>query len=185
MTEAPAPAAPVVWTPHPVLKVPTRAQIEALIARDGPEATRAWLADFHAQREQKIKLEQFDPLRHGYDSPLYTRAIELLRDFDELLVLGANRLGKSRDAAKIVVGALVEKPKQVWACFEASEKASINKQQSRIHDMLPPEWRDVGRKGSEIYVAYTRQNGFSGSQFILPNGSTCIFFNYKQDATDL
>lgn len=184
-TTPPVAPAPVVWTPHPVLKVPTRAQIEAMIAREGPEKARAWLADFHAQRELAIKREQFDPLRHGYDSPLYVRAMELLREYDELLILGANRLGKSRDAAKIVVGSLVEKPKQVWACFEASEKASINKQQSRIHDMLPPEWRDVGRKGAEIYVAYTRQNGFSGAQFILPNGSTCMFFNYKQDVKDL
>lgn len=175
----------IVWTPHPVLRIPTRAQVEALIARDGPEAARQWLVDFHAKREEKIRLEQNDPLRHGYDSPLYDRAVELCREYDELLILGANRLGKSRDAAKIVVSSLVARPKQLWACFEASEKASINKQQSKIHDMLPPEWRDVGRKGAETYVAYTRQNGFSGSQFILPNGSTCMFFNYKQDVKDL
>ena len=40
----------------------------------------------------------------------------------KLLVLGANRLGKSRDAAKIVVDNLCSR-KQVWAVFEASASA--------------------------------------------------------------
>ena len=181
---APAAAPKLRWTPHPVLALPTREQIAASYAKMGEEQAGAFWLKFHAEREAKIKLELHDPLRHGYDSPLYDRTKQILDEYDELLVLGANRLGKSRDAAKIVVDNLCSR-KQVWAVFEASEKASINKQQSRIHDTLPPEWRDLGAASSETYVKYKRQNGFSGAQFILPNGSVCMFFNYKQDVKDL
>jgi hypothetical protein len=39
----------------------------------------------------------------------------------------------------------------------------------------------VGKEGQLVYVKYTKQNGFSGAKFTLPNGTQGLFFNYKQD----
>jgi len=178
------PAARVVWTPHPVLKIPSQEEIRALLEAVGPDETKRRLAEFHRKREEKIILEQQDPLRHGYDAAMFHKLKELLANYDEILVMGGNRLGKTRDAGKLSVEDLVDHPGKLWTFFDRSERASINKQQRLIHAMLPPEWRDLGKLGSEIYVKYVKATGFSNMQFILPNQSQGMFFNYKQDVND-
>lgn len=178
------PAARVVWTPHPVLKVPTQEQVKVLIERVGPEEAKRRLSELHRQREEKIRLEQVDPLRHGYDATMFARLKALLATHDEILVMGGNRLGKTRDAVKLMVQDMVNNGGKLVAAFDRSERASINKQQPLFHTMLPPEWRDLGKVGSEIYVKWAKATGFSNLQFILPNGSQTMFFNYKQDVND-
>ncbi len=174
----------VVWTPHPVLLIPTREQIHGLIAQVGTDEAKRRLAEMHRRREEKIALERADPLRHGYDAPMYARMAALLRDYDEILVMGGNRLGKTRDAVKLVVDDQVRAGPKLVAAFDRSERASINKQQPLFHQMLPPEWRDLGKVGSDIYVKWTKATGFSNLQYILPNQSQTMFFNYKQDVND-
>jgi hypothetical protein len=174
----------VIWTPHPVLKIPTQDQVRYLIEQVGPEEAKRRLAEHHRKREEKIQLEQVDPLRHGYDAAMFGRLKSILVNYDEILVMGGNRLGKTRDAGKLTVADLVENSGKLWTFFDRSERASINKQQRLIHGMLPPEWRDLGKVGSDIYVKYTKATGFSNMQFILPNQSQGMFFNYKQDVND-
>lgn len=174
----------VIWTPHPVLKVPTQEQVRVLIENVGPEEAKRRLAEMHRKREEKIKQEMHDPLRHGYDAPLYHRLQTLLVSYDEVLVMGGNRLGKSRDTVKIVVDDQVKNRGKLVAAFDRSERASINKQQKLFHSMLPPEWRDLGKQGNDIYVKYVKATGFSNMQYILPNTSQTMFFNYKQDVND-
>jgi hypothetical protein len=176
------PSAVPTWTRHPVIPLPTREQLFAIANSMAPEAARAKIARIHAMREQAIASEKHDPLRYGFDPESFREADRLLDEYMELLLMGANRDGKTEYAAKRVVRKLVAKPEQVWACFHSSEQSSIRQQQSRIHRFLPPEWRDVGKVGADVYVKYTKPAGFGGHQmFILPNGSQCYFFNYKQD----
>ena len=183
MTESP-PSPKLVWTPHPVLRIPTREEIEAIIGAIGPEAARTQLARLHAAREEKIKLESIDPLRHGYDALMYERVKALFQTHDEILIMGGNRLGKTRDAIKLIIADQVARPGIQVAAFDRSERASINKQQKMFHAMLPPEWRSLGRMGEDIYVKYSAATGFSNLQYILPNKSQTWFFNYKQDVND-
>lgn len=185
MTEVATPSRPprVVWTQHPVLRIPTQEQVHALITQVGPDAAKLRLAEIHRQREEKIRMEHVDPLRHGYDAAMCAKLKELLKTHDEVLVMGGNRLGKTRDAVKLVVEDMVAQSRLV-AAFDRSERASINKQQPLFHQMLPPEWRDLGKVGSDIYVKWTKATGFSNMQYILPNGSQTMFFNYKQDVND-
>lgn len=171
----------LVWTPHPILRLPTVPEVQALRAKHGPERAAELIAEVHARREQAIALEKHDPLRHGHEPETFTKARELLTRFDEIYLMGANREGKTFFAVKYAVEQLVKNPGQVWAFFHSSEQSSIRQQQSKVHQFLPPEWRDIGKVGGEVYVKYTKQNGFSGAQFILPNGSIGMFFNYKQD----
>lgn len=171
----------IVWTPHPVIPVPTREQLLALTAGKSEADALAAVRELHTKRERAIELEAHDPLRHGYEPETFRKARELLDRYGELYLMGGNREGKTTFAVKYAVEDLVNKPNRLWAFFHSSEKSSVRQQQNKVHAMIPPEWRDCGKVGSEIYVKYSKQNGFSGEQFILPNGSTGMFFNYKQD----
>lgn len=173
-----------VWTPHPVLAIPAREQVRALADRVGAEEAQRQLAAWHAERERKIRLEVQDPLRHGFETANRLRLRQLLTTHDEVLVMGANRSGKTEDATWYAVDDMANRPARLWAMFEASERASINKQQPRVHKMLPPEWRDLGKVGNDVYVKWTKATGFSNLQFILPNQSQGMFFNYKQAVGD-
>lgn len=179
MSEA---ARKLVWTPHPVIPLPTRPQLQALVAKLGEEAAGREIAKLHEQREEAIRLEREDPLRHGFEPETFTKARELLAAFNEVYLLGGNREGKTWFAIKYAIEDMVKNPGKVWAFLHMTETSSIRQQQAKVYAMLPPEWRDLGKVGESIYVKYTKQNGFSGGQFILPNGSTGMFFNYKQDA---
>lgn len=176
-----SPARKLEWTPHPVIPLPTREQLRALVDLHGEQVAGEKIADLHAMREEAIRLEKHDPLRHGYEPETFLKARYLLEHFDEVYLLGGNREGKTMFAVKYAVEQLVAKPGQVWAFFHTTETSSIRQQQAKVWAMLPPEWRDLGKIGDSVYVKYTKQNGFSGAQFILPNGSIGMFFNYKQD----
>lgn len=169
------------WTPHPVIPLPTREQLGALVAVLGEAEAGKKIAELHHQREEAIRLEREDPLRHGFEPETFIKARELILDFDEVYLLGGNREGKTTFCVKYAVEDMVRNPNRLWAFFHSSEKSSVNQQQNKVHAMIPPEWRDLGKIGDSVYVKYTKQNGFSGAQFILPNGSTGMFFNYKQD----
>jgi phage terminase large subunit-like protein len=174
--------APLAWSPHFALKIPSREQFAALVAQHGEARAREMLAEIHARREQAIKLEKHDPLRNSLFIPeTFAKATHLLTVADELLALGGNREGKTRWAVKHVVEALVTRPGQRWAMFHTTERSSINQQQGKVHEMLPPEWRDLGKEGQNVYVKFSAAGGFGGyQQFILPNDSRGMFFNYSQ-----
>lgn len=169
-------AKPFTPTPHPVLLLPTREQLLAM----QPDAALELLT----KREELIRLEREDPLRHGFEPETWREARALLAtDYDVLGLLGGNREGKSRFAAKFSVEQLVNRPGTQWGFFHSSEQSSINQQQPLIHLHLPPEWRSVGRVGTSVYVKYAKATGFSNQKFILPNGSAGYFWNYKQDVS--
>jgi len=174
--------AKLTWTRHPVIPMPTREQLLALVEQHGPELGRDKIAQIHHMREAAIEAEKRDPLHHGFEPESFKKARSLLSTYDELLIAGANRDGKTEFAAKYCVENLVNNENRLGAFFHSSEQSSIRQQQSRVHRFLPPEWRDIGKLGSDIYVKFTKTGGFGGYQtFILPNGSQGMFFNYKQD----
>lgn len=178
-TETPA---KLTWTKHPVIKLPTREQLIAIVQALGSAGGRDEIARLHAAREHAIAMEKLDPLRHGYEPPPFVKARELLTTYNEMMIAGANRDGKTEFAAKYATGDLVDHPNKLWAFFHSSETSSVRQQQSRVHRFLPPEWRDIGKVGQDVYVKFTKTGGFGGYQtFILPNGSQGMFFNYKQD----
>jgi hypothetical protein len=177
----------LVWSPHPVFPVPARAQAEALLAQTGPDEAHRRLSAIWREREALIALEQNEPLYvpHQYEPAPFARARALLAEFDELAILGQNRSGKTLFTVKYALEDLVHLPNRAWAFFHLTEESSVNQQQKLIHRFLPADWRSLGRQGEKVYVQYTEATGFSNRKFILPNGSTAYFFNYKQDLTIL
>jgi phage terminase large subunit-like protein len=162
-------------TPHPVLVMPTADEIRILAEKHGPEK----VAEILSLREDKILAEKLDPYRHGFDLPHWKDADNLLKDNNEILVLGGNRASKTEWAAKRVVQTLVNlKDARVW-CLHTTNQSSIQMQQNVIYKYLPSEFKDL-KKNKIQNVQYTQKNGFSDNTFILPNRSQCFFMNYAQ-----
>jgi hypothetical protein len=165
-------------TPWPSLPLPSPEQVA--FARSSPKAFEEMI-DWLQKRERLIVLEQEDPLRYGHEPYTWAKSRELLKVCDDLLIQGGNRAGKTELAAKLVVEALVSRENaRVW-CLHSSDKTSVAMQQPVVHKYLPPEWRNMGKKGRVANVCYTQKNGFSEGSFVLPNGSQCWFMNYCQD----
>lgn len=172
--------------PHPVLPLPTRQQVQAWMAR-GDEG-RLHLETTLRERAELISLERTDPLRYGFEPETYKKVRELLKDYDEVLLNGANREGKTNCAAKLGVEHLVDAPpgsERIAAFLHSSDRTSIDQQQPVIFSFLPPDLRQLALRGVQLksgtYLKYSRAQGFSNDKFILPNRSMGLFFNYKQD----
>lgn len=173
------------WTPHPVLKIPTREEAEALARQSSPKADYAnRLVEFYAEREKRISLEKQDPYYYGFDLPAWPHARELMAQSDHFYIFGSNRSGKSEFMAKEVVRVLVENPGARVLCAHSSYSSSIIQQQALVYKYIPKRYKDMPKKRIAD-IAYSEKNGFSSAAsmqtFILPdNRSQCFFANYGQ-----
>jgi phage terminase large subunit-like protein len=186
-------------TPHPVLRLPGPDELPAL-GQDG------WLA-LMKRREAIIRRERMDPLRYGWEPPVWRVFAALLgfawvdmewgrrmrmavlkteTPLDVLLINGGNRGGKSEFAAKCVNRVLLHeayqaggKPARAW-CFHTSNQMSVEYQQPLGFKFLPPELRHK-IKTDVGYISYNQKYGFSDNKFVLPNGAECSYRNYEQD----
>lgn len=174
---------------HPILEIPGPDVAERL----GYEAWR----DLMVRRAELIRREREDPLRFGWEPPVWrlTDAIlgwgeaedgqairERLRmpePRDQVLIQGGNRSGKSTYAAKRCVQALLRPESIVW-CYHTNNQNSIDLHHRLIWEHLPPEWRTTV-KSKLAYISYTRKYGFSDNKAVFPNGSEVSFRNYSQD----
>jgi len=162
-------------TPHPILVLPSQDDIKSLAEKLGADK----VVELLNLREDKILAEKLDPYRHGFDLPHWKEADELLKENNEVLILGGNRASKTEWAAKRVVQTLINKPDaRVW-CLHTTNQSSIQMQQNVIYKYLPSEYKEL-KKNKVQNVQYTQKNGFSDNTFILPNKSQCFFMNYAQ-----
>ena len=162
-------------TPHPILILPSQDDIKSLAEKLGADK----VVEILNLREDKILAEKLDPYRHGFDLPHWKEADELLKENNEVLILGGNRASKTEWAAKRVVQTLINKPDaRVW-CLHTTNQSSIQMQQNVIYKYLPSEYKEL-KKNKVQNVQYTQKNGFSDNTFILPNKSQCFFMNYAQ-----
>jgi phage terminase large subunit-like protein len=130
-------------------------------------------------REDKILAEKLDPYRHGFEPEHWKKADELLKNKQEILVLGGNRAGKTEWMAKRVIQTLINKDNAMVWCLHTTQKSSIQMQQNVVWKYMPPELKNC-KKTKVTNIAYSQKNGFSEESFILPNGSQCVFMNYAQ-----
>lgn len=149
--------------------------IKTLVEKLGVEKT----AQILELREDKILAEHLDPYRHGFEPDHWKKADELLKDKQEILVLGGNRAGKTEWMAKRVIQTLINKDKAMVWCLHTTQKSSIQMQQNVVWKYMPPELKNC-KKTKVTNIAYSQKNGFSEESFILPNGSQCVFMNYAQ-----
>lgn len=184
---------------HPVMPLPTVEEAQAL----GPEK---W-AEAIALREATIRKEKHDPLRFGYEPPIWkicdalvgfprseegwpelAEKIRLRLGFKRmikiLLILGGNRSGKSEYVSKRTAQLVTwNKKKRVWM-FHSTDRMSVEYQQPLIWKYLPPELRKTIRS-AVAYISFSLKNGFSDGRVVLPTESDISFRNYEQDRTTI
>lgn len=199
------------------LMPPTEGQCAALAGQMGcsPEVARGRL---EAQREAVLQAAKADPLRAGFEPPIWMVARALLdspvcpemqkmilartfnkpegevfawfkeamrerlgfkRPVSELLMLGANRAGKTDFSVKYALELGMTGKKGVFIASQTFD-TSRQVQQKRFWHYLPSELRG-DLKTQQGYIRYTQKNGFTGNAFILPGGSEFGFHAYRQD----
>lgn len=178
------------WTKHPIHEAPEilgrDAEGRALARfKDGVRRmTPEQLLAFWKVREEQIANEREDPLRYGWEPPIWKKADGLLEEFRELLVLGGNRSGKSTYAAKRMMRCMLEKPNGRFWAFQTTSATSIEMQQPLLWHFMPPELR-AARKTKVTNISYGQKTGFAENSFVLPNGSQIFFRNYSQDESTI
>ena len=123
------------FTKHPILKAPTPEQIkEMCFHADGSSNLDglAKLIELHRMHEEAIVNAENDPLGCGIALPQQDEVKRLLGEKTEVWVFGGNRSGKSYDAARHVVEALVGNPGTLIICWAQDKDASIEMQQPRL-----------------------------------------------------
>ena len=160
------------WAKHPVLKPPS----EAEIAQMEPEELIRIYEAYH----DAIRNAEEDPLKYGFELEPWKDADKLLSEYDEVLIFGGNRSGKTFFGARTVVTAAIENPGSLILCFAQDATASVRVQQKAIYDCLPTEFK-VSTRSETGYIKYSLKNGFTGDSLILPGvKSTISFHTYSQ-----
>lgn len=177
---------------HPILSIPSPEQGAAM-------GEDQWIK-LMKKRDQIILEEKADPLRKGWEPPIWAVCDALLgfpwvdqqwaEDMRKhlkfphparvLLMNGGNRAGKSEYAAKRVMRVLASGPRRRAWCLHSKSQMSIDYQQPLLWKYMPIEWRH--KMNSDVgYIAYKQKTGFSEDSFVLPNASDCRFFNYSME----
>lgn len=184
---------PFTPTAHPILAVPTPAQALAM-------GREKWIAAVN-RREEIIRAEKAEPLRCGWEPPIWRVADALMgfpwvdqtwaekmrgalgfkKPVRVLLINGGQRSGKSEYAAKRVSMILqIEDGARAW-CLHSNHRMSIEYQQPLMHKFLPPELKGKDIRTAVTYVSYKMKVGFSEARFVLPNKSDCSFLTYEME----
>ena len=159
------------WRNHPLLEPPTQ---EEMARMDPQKLVELWTL-YH----EAIENAERDPYRYGFSLPHWAYADKGLAKFRTVLLLGANRSGKTSYCAKAVVKAAVGNPNSLIFCFSQNKEISILVQQSAIYTALPLEYKEK-RTTNIANINYSFKNGFTDNKLVLPNGSKIIFKFYTQ-----
>ena len=160
----------LIFSPHPFLQPPTDEEI-VLLAENDPKL----LESLYQAHEGRIKASEEDPVRYGFDLAGWERMQDSLYNYNECLVLGGNRSGKTTGCAKMVMQAVMDNEDGHIVCFSQNADTSIKVQQAAMWDMMPKEFRKK-TKSTEGYINFSMQNGFTGQSFIFPDTRTRVDF---------
>lgn len=183
---------------HPVLRKPTPPEYMARQQQHGDG--KAWWQNYMVERARLMALEREDPFRYRFEPPIWKlcdhligwpwideaeadrtrRALGFKKRVEILAIMGGNRGGKSEYCITRCLRMMAHKANSVVWPFHSSNQNSIEQHQQKFWLQLPREWRRKIRSET-AYTSWTKKYGFSGSRFVLPNGSECTFRNYEQD----
>lgn len=137
------------------------------------------LVKLHADYHEAIENAIADPYRYGWPLPHWKYADDMFSQFRTLLLLGANRSGKTCYGAKSVVRAAMENPGSLIYCFSQNQETSVVVQQAAVYEYLPAELKKRSTDSVQ-YISFSMQNGFAGNSLVLPNKSRIVFKTYSQ-----
>lgn len=189
--------------PHPMLKLPTLAWVQALVAAR-PNDWKAELVTFLNKRTERIRLAESDPLWWGWE-------LEPWADVDRLMlgtyiaprrsgssalpyqpaaaeiigIFGGNRASKTVYSVRRALQCAVTFPKSLVPIMAESEPASVATVQKLTWYYLQPHFGGLnGKRDSVFKINYSQANGFTDRKIVLPNGSEIYFLTYNQEVGD-
>ncbi len=177
------------WTPHPILDrtMPplSTEEMRRLIGTQGRTAGETAIANYFTAREDRIRLADTDPLRHGFEPECWADADAAQQSAEILANFGGNRTGKSFRAGKRLCESAMTFRNAVLVVLGESEASSIQVQQKVVWSYLKPilePWN--GRRHPIVRVNYNPSKGFADRQCTLPNGTEIWFLTYNQNPGD-
>lgn len=166
---------------------PMVGDIAEKLLEDDPARAKV-LAHLMANQED---LEEDDPVKWGWQLPMWQRVLDNWDKYKVHVVFGGNRSSKSTFAARLMVDLLQKIPEAELRCFHVSRERSVDDQQRLIWEALPRRIREkVPSVGPNHSIMYSQKNGFSDDKLILPpvgrarRGGQMKFNNYKQYLLD-
>lgn len=104
------------------------------------------------------------------------------RPVDEILILGANRSGKTDWASKLMVNEALRADDRRLIIGAQTRETSKRTQQDRVWHYLPTDTKAKnGTRDNTFYLNYKMQTGFTFNKFTLENRSNVAFTSYEQD----
>lgn len=110
--------------------------------------------------------------------------LELERPVRDLLINGANRSGKTQKASDLTVRELLGRGGMRAVIGSQKSDTSVEVQQKRMYEYFPPGMRCAVR-GDVEYHKFSDKNGFTGSSFVMGNGSRAKFHFYTQNILNI
>ena len=126
----------ITFSKHPFLVPPTDEEI-VLLAENDPKLLEA----LYQAHEGRIQASEDDPVRYGFDLDGWNRMDKSLSSYNECLVLGGNRSGKTTGCAKMVMKSVMENTGGHIVCFSQNADTSVKVQQAAMWEMMPKEFR--------------------------------------------
>ncbi len=107
----------------------------------------------------------------------------------KILIMGANRSGKTDFAAKVCMQVAASGGKFVGSGAQ-THKTQKQNQMARVWNYMPNAWKAKNvatRKAKDVVenISYTPKNGFAGSRVTFDNGSVLNFVTYEQNIAAL
>lgn len=161
------------WEQHKILVAPTDDEVAGM----EPSDLIALWKTYH----EAIANSRRDPYRYGWVLPHWKQADKMLADCRTLLLLGANRSGKTSYGAKAVVRAAMKNAGALIYCFSQNQENSVVVQQAAVYEYLPEELKKKATEETH-YISFSMQNGFAGNSLVFPNKSRIMFKTYSQFA---
>ena len=124
--------------------------------------------------------------RTGLDWETFAERMRLACGFDrpvrELLIMGANRSGKTDWAAKRLVRRLTAGRNEQLVVGAQTRETSRSTQQDRVWHYLPKDLRARnGERGTVFYLTHKEQTGFTFNKITMDDKSNLRFVTYEQD----
>ena len=140
--------------PHPIIPTLSIDERKRMIGNVGAFRTIELLE----MRENRIRAEQSDPIRYGTEFDSWADSDKLLSEYNEMIILGGNRAGKTEYAAKraaqMFVGAdlggmpdwikerIEKRNLRIWM-LHTSHFTSVSAQQNVFYKYLPKELKNL------------------------------------------
>lgn len=179
------PTVHTVFEPHPLLPLPTAAQMAAAMAK---EPDRAALLKFLNERRRALDLAKADPLNHRLRLPGSRVVDQLLQKYQIVYEAGGKRAGKTVDGVPRFLKCCLAYGKAKRWCMQDNAKSSIANLQQLVWENLPESIQKLNMRGSrdpnvKYRVHYKPDTGFDGV-LILPNECEIHFLNYTMNPSD-